>query len=214
MPSPSQPRTDRAADAEESRRSAALARLAATMFAGGLIIVCVLCAGSLYWFRPDVVDDPDAAAAVTEQMLEIDIPEGFQPRGVIDWNVAFLVSLRGAYYERAAPQSEGTLTFVEVQSLSMDKPEVREHLRSALLEPGEEAVELPVEESETRELTVRGEPVPFTFETRRDPAGDAAYRVIEGVVEGRRGPVLIIVRVAVDDGWDDAAVVNMIESIR
>ena len=102
------------------------------------------------------------------------------------------------------------------------------HIRQALREKGGGVVELElVGEPEPQPIDVRGEPVEFTFETRRDPVSEQTYRVIEGVVSGKNAPVLIGLRVReqwlredvgtredVIEKWDDATAIEMIESIR
>jgi hypothetical protein len=144
------------------------------------------------------------------------VPPQFEPRGVIKWNWAFALSVRGVYYEIPDAESEGMLTFLEVQSRWMEDPGVRAHIRQALQEKGGGVRELELVESETKDWLVRGEAVAFTAETRRDPVTEQTYRIIEGVVEGKSGPVWIGIRVRDDEEfeWDDAIARDMIESIR
>ena len=181
-----------------------LSTIASAMFLGGCLLICGLCAGGFYFFRPDVRDDPEAVEPLMAGILDIDIPPEFEKRGVIEWNLAFMMSLRGAYYEMPDTESEGELMFVEAVSFWNDEPDVETHIRQALREKAGGVVELElVGELEQQTIQVRGEPVIFDFETRRDPVSERTYRVIEGVVDGENGQVLIGLRFHVDD-WDNS----------
>lgn len=216
-------RSESAAESPREKREAGSARnvlstIASTMFFGGLLLICGLCAGGLYFFQPDVRDDPAAVEPVMSEMLDITVPPQFKPGGVIEWNWAFALSMRGVYYEMPDAESEGMLTFLQVQSRwGTEDPGVKEHIRQALQEKGGGVRELELVESETKEDW----PGDFTAETRRDPATDQTYRLIEGVVDGKTGPVWIGIRVReqweLDNHeleWDDAIAKEMVESIR
>jgi hypothetical protein len=211
------PRPESSAELSGHQRDAAASRnvlstIASAMFLGSCLLVCGLCATGVYFFEPDVRDDPEAVDPLMAEMLDITVPPEFEKRGVIEWNLGFLMSLRGAYYETPGAESDGMLMFVEVRSFHGNDPDVDAHIRQALREKQGGVVELELVESKEEPLQVRGKPVPFKFETRRDPVEDQTYRVIEGVVEGRGGPVLIGLRVR-EDAWDDAVAREMIESI-
>ncbi|MND04774.1 hypothetical protein D3C83_252010 [compost metagenome] len=57
----------------------------------------------------------------------------------------------------------------------------------------------------------------FEFETRTAPKvrnkPQASYRLIHGVVSGRAGPVLIVLRAPLDGNWNDAIAERMLGSI-
>lgn len=220
-------RSQSAAEAPRQQREpgtsrSVLSTIASALFFGGCLLICGLCAGGLYFFQPDVRDDPAAVGPLMAEMLDISIPAQFEPRGVIEWNWAFAMSMRGAYYEMPDAESEGMLMFLEVQShWGTDDPGVEAHIRQALREKGGGVRELELVEETTEQYQVGDETVAFTLETRRDAVTDQTYRVIDGVVEGKSGPVRIGIRVrdhwtrdGVEFEWDDATAKAMIESIR
>jgi hypothetical protein len=151
-----------------------------------------------------------------DELLEIDIPASFEPRGTIEWNLAFMLSLRGSYYETADRSREGVLMFIGVDGGSLNKPNVRAHVERVLNEKSNGTVSLAPEGApDERMIAVRGESVPFTFETGVEPSTKNRYRLIHGVVDGRRGgEVLIALRIKQDGDWNDEVAVKMIESIR
>ena len=140
----------------------------------------------------------------------------FKPRGTIEWNIAFMIALRGAYFETQDEELDGLLMFLEVSGSSLDKPEVREHVDRVLRERSDGRIQLtPGGEREVRLLRVRGLPSEFTFESGANAATGDAYRLVSGIVVGNNGgEVLIALRIKNVAPWDDAIAVRMIESIR
>lgn len=184
--------------------------------ATGLIGICGVCGGAVYMFQPRLSDDPQAVAPLMDDLLEIDVPAVFEPRGAIQWNLAFMLSLKGAYYETTDRSREGVLMFIGVNGGSLSKPDVRTHVERVLNEKSNGAVALvPDGPPEDRVITVRNQPVPFTLEIGIDPATKNRYRLMHGVVTGRNGgEVLIALRIKQDADWTDEIAVRMIESIR
>jgi hypothetical protein len=177
----------------------------------------------------------------------VEVPPVFAPRGTIEWNVAFAMSMRAAYYDYApvgakpgtgvissqerggstsaataemtpVPGFDGELVFVGVDHKFQDKPDVRRHIELVLQKQGAGTLELPLERVESRIIPIAGEPVAFEFETRTAPKvrnkPQASYRLIHGVVNGRSGPVLIVLRAPLDGNWNDAIAERMLGSIR
>ncbi|MCA8998848.1 MAG: hypothetical protein KDA80_17750 [Planctomycetaceae bacterium] len=178
-----------------------------------LLIGCCVCGGGLYWFRPEIHESPDRAREVTSEIVEITVPESYQPKGTIEWNIAYTMSLRGSYYERFI--GDGLISLVEVNSRLGTHEDVRRHIRQTLLSKGGGGTPLVVNDSETtvRMFKVRGKEIPFTFEVGQDPAEPSRkFRLVEGVFDGKQGQVLLSVRVD-EDHWDETAIVKMLESI-
>jgi hypothetical protein len=151
---------------------------------------------------------------LTGSLLDIDVPDEFRPRGTIEWSVGTLGSVRGAYYD--VTEGDGLLMFVAVDSRYSHRAAVREHIERVLRDEGGNPVDLVRDEPpRTRNVPIRSEAVPFTFETRKDGAGQE-HRLVEGVVEGTGGggQVLIAVRFRNEGPLTDEAVVRMLGSIR
>jgi len=188
----------------------------------GSAAICGLCGGALYYFQPHVSQDAADVQALVPELLTISIPElpgdapvQFRPYGTIRWNIAFMMTLRGAYFETVDEELDGVLMLLEVDGSSLDKPNVRSHVERVLRErEGGGAQMIPTGTPEVRALLVRREPVDFTFETGIDPATSQQYRLISGVVLGNRGgEVLVAFRIRNEPPWDDALAERMIESI-
>lgn len=191
----------------------------------GLVVLCALA-----WraFQPRLNEDPAAVAPLQAALLEMDVPAVFRPRGTIEWNLAFAMSIRGAYYDyvptgqaagpSVAPAGDGELMLVEVRHRHRDKPDVTEHIERVLRDRGGGPADLVRETTEVRSFVIGDRLVEFQFETWSAPGGkldpQRSYRVVRGVVEGPAGPVLIALRVPLDDRWNDEIAVSLLDSIR
>lgn len=223
---PTEPRWAEADLRPRNDESAPRRWLAVSLLLGLLLVPIIICGGLFYTLQPHVTDDPAAVAPLMERLLTVEVPAVFAARGTIEWNVAFAMSMRAAYYDYApvgaasdvTPEADGELVFVGVDHEFRDKPDVRRHVEQVLRQKGSGAQELALESVESRTVPIHGEPCAFEFETRSAPTvrnkPKVSYRLIHGVVTGRSGPVLIVLRVPLNANWDDAIAERMLGSIR
>lgn len=167
-----------------------------------LVLACCVCGIGAWWFRPQLIDNPVHAEQVLGEIVDIQIPETFHPRGTIEWNVAFVLSLRGVYFERFV--GDGTLVLLEVKGDMTQEDHLRRHIRRTLLEEGSGGSQLVVDKTKTfaENFEIRGQSVPFTFEIARNPQTNRTYHIVDGVFEGKSGQVLLTLRVD-DEHWND-----------
>ncbi|WP_437186596.1 hypothetical protein SH668x_003752 [Planctomicrobium sp. SH668] len=158
-----------------------------------LLISCCLCGIAAWWFRPSLSENPDLAKSLTREIINIEIPEVFQPQGAIEWNLAFLVRLRGAYYQRYV--GDGVLTLLEVSTRFSTDETIRRHIRKTMLEEASGGTELIVDPQQTHQeiFKVGNQQVIFTFEVAKE--NSQVFHLVEGVVTGKRGDVLVCLRV-------------------
>jgi hypothetical protein len=187
--------------------------LTAVGFAGAC-----LCGGMVWWFRPVFREDADYARNLTAQVVDIGLldaskTQAYLPKGTIEWNVAFLLNVRGVYYERFA--GDGLLTLIEVNSRFRTEEDVRRHIRQTLEEKGGGGAALKIDETLTKRVTttVRGEQIEFTFRIGKAPSTGHSYHLVEGVFDGNNGEVLLAMRVD-DDVWSEAEALDIIRSIK
>ncbi len=209
-----QTRMKRARHPAEGRARRWLHRALVILLLGGLVAIGVVCAVAINRVRPRVVEDPARVVELTGSLLDIDVPEGFRPRGTIEWSAGTLGSVRGAYYDVA--EGDGLLMFVAVDSRYSQRAAVREHIERVLRDEAGDTADLVRDgPAQTRDVPIRGEAVPFTFQTRRDKSGQE-HRLVEGVIEGTEGvgQVLIAVRFRSEGPLTEEAVVRMLGTIR
>jgi hypothetical protein len=170
-----------------------------------LLGTCCFCGIAAWWLRPQIHEDPERASELTRQIVAITIPDTFQPRGTIEWNLGFVVHLRGVYYERLF--GDGVLTLLEVDSLLANDDKIRQHIRDTLLEEGTTGTHLVIDKKLTRKevFDIGGKPVTFTIDTARDNRTTEVYQLLEGVFPGKSGLVLLSLRVD-SRYWQDEAV--------
>ncbi|SFH59216.1 hypothetical protein [Planctomicrobium piriforme] len=192
-------------DEPKTRRSHPIVIFLTGLLTTALLASCCVCGIAAWWFRPQVNENPERARELTAQIVSISIPEAFQPKGTIEWNLGFLMRLRGAYYERLV--GDGVLTLLEVNTRLANDDSVRRHVVDTLLEEGSSGTSLVIEKAKTRKETfeIAGEPVVFTIELARDPRTGSTFHLVEGVFNGNAGQVLLAMRVDANH-WQDEAV--------
>ncbi|MEZ6067940.1 MAG: hypothetical protein R3B90_20005 [Planctomycetaceae bacterium] len=163
-----------------------------------LLGFCGVCGFSAWFFRPELSEDPELASARTAEMLRVQVPEKFAPRGTVQWNLLWLVDLRGSYYE-LLDNEDGLLMFLQVDSRLMSEPDIRDHVERTLREKGSGGPPLKiVAEQPALEFVVRGVPVRFRSRLGELPSNHSRYRLVEGVVDGNAGKVLVAFRLLED----------------
>jgi hypothetical protein len=199
--------------------NASVRRRLLLMVAGGmatiLLLACCLCGGGLFYFRPKIEQNPEKAVALTSMMLrKVTIPPSFEPRGTIELNVFHQLQVNGAYYER--PKVDSILALIHVDSSWNSKARVRQHIRETLLERGVAEEPLQKIEQVNVEIAVGQSQklVNFEFSTCRDVATEKTYKLVEGLVDGISGDVLICYRIDAEH-WpeEEPRVRTMLESI-
>ena len=196
--------------------NASVRRRLLLMVAGGmatvLMLACCICGGAMFYFRPKIEQNPEKAIQLTKQILrEIVVPESFEPRGTIELNVFHQLQVSGAYYEM--PKVESVLALIHVDSRWNSKGRVRQHIRETLLERGGAEEPLLIQKRENREVQIGTKMIPFEFATSKDLSTDKPYRLVEGLVPGTTGDVLICLKIDADH-WDEDEVLEMLKTIR
>ncbi len=201
-----------AEESEKDRPTHPMLVLVAGFVSAILLFFCCACSGAMWWFRPEIYEDPDRAMQLTQEIVEIHIPDSYQPKGTIELNAAYLMSIRGVYYERFA--GDGLLTLIEINSQFRSDEDVQRHIRKTLMEKGGGGTPLVVDESKTVRLPidVQGEEVLFVFEVGQDPPTRKKYHLVEGAFPGKNGEVLLSMRVN-EDNWEESSILEMIRSI-
>ena len=197
----------------EPKPRSRLATIVATLFTLLLLALCGLCGAGLYYFRPTIDDDIARVGVVEAEMLRINVPPEFEPRGTIEWDFFWLVLMRGVYYE--LPAGDGMLMLLQVDSRLMQEQDVREHVERTLREKGGGGIPLTIISSGDRTEFVQDKTITFRERVGQSPADNTKYRLIEGVVDGHAGKVLVAFRIA-EDVWEErqALVERTIKGIR
>lgn len=193
--------------AEKSR----LKSIAATV---GLVIVvgsCCLCGGAVWQKQPTFLTDPVAAVTVRREILPVTVPTVFAPEGAIEWDLWMFVRMQGAYYTLTT--GDGELSFLAVDSSFINNVDFRDHIKQSLREHGAGGgFDLAVKATDTKTYEINGQSVEFQFLKAEDRTTSRDRRLVDGVVEGPQGPVMISLWID-EESWDPQMVDDMIASI-
>lgn len=182
------------------------------LIVGGLMfLVLLVCGGGIgffaYSFWPKIATQPAEVAAISKEILDLDIPEGFVPENAISMN-NFMMTMRMAMYRHT--DGKGNLVVGNFQ-MKVGKPNERPDID--FNQKTSKSLNLKLRNTEVKEFSVRGKDVPFRFSDAINEETNEDYRVVEG--EFSDGEVTTFLKLSVpEDSYDEEAAVKMIESIR
>ena len=173
-------------------------------------LACLACCGLGGWimvkFRGAMLTTPAEVAKVRDEIItDIDLPERFQPRMAMDFQ------LWGGVLRFAAYANEGdSETVVLMQMPAEASPEdVRQQVQHAM---GQQE-QFDVESFETRTISIEGKPVDFQFAKGTSRETGRVVRQVVGAFPGRHGTVMVVYIVPEED-WDEEDGARMLEKIR
>ena len=162
----------------------------------GGVSVLACCGGTVWWASSQKpVEDPAEIRAMTDEIIGIEIPDQYQPMVGMDIDV-FVVQMTMLMYQDGA---NGNLMICDVQAPSQgeaDQELQEQQLRQQL-----------------SQQNVGAETLLFTFSEAEDQNG-TAYRQVSGTIPSRTGGFGFLILQATEAGYDEEAVVKMLESIR
>lgn len=179
----------------------------------GGIIVSTMVIGS--YVSDMVSDDPQVVRQVTDEIVDIDVPEKLQPQFSMDIKVPMSderIMVWAIYGDEASGTGVVLASFGE-QFAGQNQAQMKRQMEQSLREQGYAPDEgLGPQEVTEREIKVRGEPVKFMFATAKDPESGKERIMVNGTFDGKTGPVMIMV-FADPDVLSEEEIVEMIESI-
>lgn len=188
-----------------------------------LVLVLLCCGGGLavFWagasyMKNAVSKDPQVVRQVAAKIIQIDVPEKLKPQFSMDMKVPFSgerIMVMVVYGNEASGATVMLASFGKEfagQSEAQMQNQMEQSLRQQGFAPEDD---LGPGKATEREIQVRGKPVKFTFTTAKDPESGKQRIMVNGMVEGETGPVMIMV-VADPETLSEEEIVKMIESIK
>jgi hypothetical protein len=185
---------------------------------GVLMLAC--CGGVAYigvrgaaFLQQSFSEDPVVIRQRTQDMVQIDIPDSFEPEGAFDF-----IILRMVMY-RSSNQSALMLMEMNISMAGTPQEQRDEMLRGMRQQqqkqnaPGGANAQVNKLESTTKEIEIDGKPVEFEFIKGTQQGQNRTVRQVLGVLEGKRGAVMLMLIVPEED-YDEDAVIKMLKSIR
>lgn len=178
---------------------------------GVMFLMLLICGGGIgffaYSFWPKIATQPAEVTAISKEILDLEIPEGFVPENAISLN-NFMMAMRMATYRH--PGGKGDLMLGNFL-VKVGKPD--QNQKPDFTGSDSKSKKLTVGETEIKEFPVRGKQVPFRFSDAVDDESNEKYRVVEG--EFSDGGLTTFLKLSVpEDAYDEEAAIRMIESIR
>lgn len=183
----------------------------------GIFALCLLlcCGGGIFVYTQadfSFEEDPEATVAFTEEIMDIDIPEEFEPEAVIRMGMIFM-DMDMAFY--AHRDGQGELLIAEADIIGSDSMDLEQEMQESMQETGvdDEEDHLRITSRDIREFEVRGDTVEFQFAEAEHRQTGQPYRQVSGSFQGRDNPVAAVWVEIEEEYYDEAAIVDMIESI-
>ena len=177
----------------------------------GLVIMLLCCGigGFFAWkLQPKIINNPVEVTELGKQILDVKIPDGFQPQNGIDMD-NFAMTMRMATFTQK--EGKGTLMLGELR-MKIGDPNQKVDFQQHRGPGGNQNPNLRTVKTETREFEVRGGTIPFRFSEAVDQNTQKQFRVVDGSLDSPGGATFIELTIEAD-AFDEDAVVEMIESI-
>lgn len=178
------------------------------IIAASVLTCAVCCGGVFWWFSQRVSTDPAKVREMTESIVSIDIPAGWQPVMGMNWSLG--AQMEFVVYSPDQTNQSRLLVLMEMQVQGANQQQMEQQMQMQMSQQGMNQ-DITVESSETRTFTIDGEEHDFVFAVGKNSAGDTVHQVT-GVFPGKNGTAMLMM-IDDDADWDEAAVVKMIESI-
>lgn len=180
---------------------------------GGVIMLA--CCGVIGWFASQskftvVQTDSEIRTLVTE-IAGFEIPEDFRGKAGVKMDNP-IVAMRMCAFEQA--DGRGQLQISEMKMKFGDPKQQEAQLKAQMQQQGAaEMKTLNIQQSETREVTINGQPASFTFAEGQDAATSTNYREVKGQFTGKNGVATLHLQIE-DEVWDEAAVQQMLDAAK
>ena len=180
--------------------------------------VClVLCCGVGFYFARQVGQTMSTDATViqerTREMADIEIPPQFTPTMSMAIQIPLAPKIMMAVYTPAG--AEGQLMLMQLD-MPMDQAQLNDEqqLEQMMRQSGQQGQQrdLEITETEARTFTINGQDVTFQFGKGTDQNSGDEFRQVVGAFPGKTGTVILMLQ-AEESAWDEAAVVQMLESL-
>lgn len=203
---------DRDSFEEPAPRLSTLAKvLLAIAVLSGLSML--LCCGGVFWFARNAIqiaDQPQEIQRIREQLMRIEIPDQYQPRGAVSVNLWLRMEM--VAYTRGDEQNDGGVMLMQISAPGQQtQDELRQAFEKHRREQGQDQ-KIDIENRETRSFTIDGREVEFEFLTGTNPDTGKAVRHVTGLFPGRNGTAFFFLFEDAEH-WNEEQVVEMIQSI-
>ena len=196
------------------------AKLLIVLGVGGGLLVLLCCGGGIgyfvYYGANVMSSNPVVVAAKTDEITQIQIPDGIEPKISFDIKVPFSgqrLMLLAAHTDEETGSLLALFSLADASASQQDQREMERVMGDLLRQQRiEEPEEIAIEQSYTKDVEIRGETVTFTIEKGTGVESNTARIRVKGVFQGKTGPVFLKFS-ADSEKYTEEQVVEMLESI-
>lgn len=176
-----------------------------------VLACCGFLGGAAYLFKPTMVQSDPEVRTLAAEVANLDVPADLH--GKLGMKIDnFMMTMRICSFEHS--DGRGQMMLTEMKMKVGDQAQQEEQLKQQMRQQGAgEMRTLNVEHSETRELTINGQPAEFTFAEGQDAATSTKYHEVKGQFTGKNGVASLHLQLE-DEVWDEAAVTQMLEAAK
>jgi hypothetical protein len=176
---------------------------------------CVLCCGVGGFFAyqsfPKVSQNAADVDAARDEIAKIDLPKGFQPEHTIKVDNFFMTLIAVEYRD---PAIDGHFSLAEMQLKFGEASERDQAMRQQLERQGFGAFKnLRNAKSETKSIEIKGQECSISIKRGEDPGSKKKMVQVQGVFDGKHGPVSISLEMDAK-AFKEEAIVKMLEGIK
>lgn len=198
---------------EPSRGCSFPALLVLGLLGGLVILVCAgMCGLGMYLFLPSETTVAEDIAQIQREIIELELPDFLEPILAQKIDNLFVTARLCVYRHR---QGRGLLRIAAVDWSGGDEKKLEQEWLEELsqLPVGDDPRRLEVSQSETREITVGQQSVPFRFEEGQDLSSATRYRQVIGDFTTAAGSVRLFLQLEAEV-WEEDAVIQLLNSLK
>jgi hypothetical protein len=199
--------------ASEKQGSSSTTKVLAIVLVGGGVLM-LLCCGGAFWFGRSMlgkmmIEDPDQVRARAAAIVDITIPEIYEPKMAMDMT-AIGLPMTMCMFGRSG--DDGGLMLMEMSGpMAGSQAQMKSQFQQGAQQQGQNQ-EINITSTETRTYLINGEEYEFDFLQGTRKQDNAAVRQMMGVIPGKTGTAFLMV-FETEENWDEAAITAMIESM-
>lgn len=170
-----------------------------------IAIVAALVLPRMFENFADSVDDPAAAAEVASEIVDYDLPSGYEEQGAMNF-----LGFRMAFI--TGPGEQSMIMLAEFPaSLAGDEEQMQQQMRDAFAnQTGSQNVNL--EFVGTEDVTINGQEVALGTYEGTDDQGNTVRQIL-GVFETKSGSPGMLMIFGQQDNWDEGGISRFLDSL-
>jgi len=187
---------------------------------GGLFLLCCCGVGFTIYRGFESTEDPADVRRVSSEIVEIDVPDNYQPELAFELKIPFYYSIKMAKYRITSEinagadlNAYGMLVLMEVDVLQGEVDAEQELGKRLAGQRGQQNRDLKINSTEMRNFQIRGQDAQFLFQDATERNTQIEFMQITGSFPGKNGTAILMLQIKKED-YHEEEVVRMIESIR